>query len=107
MEFHHIAIRVPDDKIEAWDRHLATEFPKLQAPAGFALVIARDNEQRGLYHMASVLADRDKVFRDVREAGGGPLLLHPLLEKFGAEIVARERGTVSGLATPDWTWPAG
>ena len=107
MEFHHITIRVPDDRIAAWDQHLASEFPKLEAPAGFALVIARDNEQRGLYHMASVLADRDQVFKDVRAAGGGPLLLHPLLEQFGAEIVSRERGTVAGLATPLWSYPAG
>jgi hypothetical protein len=105
MEFHHIAIRVPEDRIAEWDAHLASEFPKLKAPGGFALVIARDNETRGIYHMASVLADREKVFRDVREAGGGPLLLHPLLEKFGAEIVSRERGTVSGVATPAWTYP--
>ena len=105
MEFHHIAIRVPNDQIAAWDAHLASEFPKLQAPAGFVLVIARDNDQPGIYHMASVLADREQVFRDVRAAGGGPLLLHPLLEKFGAEIVSRERCTVAGLATPSWTYP--
>jgi hypothetical protein len=105
VEFHHIAIRVPADKIEAWDRHLADEFPKLKAPDGFVLVIARDNEQPGIYHMASVLANRDQVFRAVREAGGGPLLLHPLLDAFGAEIVSRERCTVTGLATPAWTYP--
>jgi hypothetical protein len=46
------------------------------------------------------------VFREVREAGGGPILLHPLLERFGAEIVTRERGTVSGLASPQWSYPA-
>jgi hypothetical protein len=105
MEFHHIAIRVPDDRLAEWDRHLATEFPKLTAPVGFVLVIARDNEQPGIYHMASVLADRDQVFKDVRAAGGGPLLLHPLLEQFGAEIVSRERCTVAGIATPAWTYP--
>jgi hypothetical protein len=106
VEFHHIAIRVPEDKIAAWDAHMASEFPKLAAPAGFAMIIAKDNETRGLYHMASVLADRDQVFRDVRAAGGGPLLLHPLLDQFGAEIVSRERCTVQGIATPKWTYPA-
>jgi hypothetical protein len=106
MEFHHITIRVPQDKIAAWDKHLSTEFGKLEAPAGFALVIARDNDQPGVYHMASVLADRDQVFKDVRAVGGGPLLLHPLLEQFGAEIVSRERGTVSGLSTPRWSYGA-
>jgi hypothetical protein len=105
VEFHHIAIRVPNDRIAEWDRHLATEFAKLTAPAGFALIIAKDDEQAGIYHMASVLADREQVFRDVRAAGGGPLLLHPLLEQFGAEIVSRERCTVSGISTPAWTYP--
>ena len=104
MEFHHIVIRVPEAQIAAWDKHMAEQFPKLVAPAGFAIVIAKDNEQRGIYHMASVLADRDQVFRDVRDAGGGPILLHPLLDQFGAEIVTRERGTVSGLSTPKWSY---
>ena len=53
-----------------------------------------------------MLAERERVFREVREAGGGPILLHPLLEQFGAEIVTRERGTVSGLASPQWRYPA-
>jgi len=105
VEFHHIAIRVPEEKIAAWDAHMASEFPKLDAPTGFVLIIAKDNERRGLYHMASVLANRDQVFRDVREAGGGPLLLHPLLDQFGAEIASRERCTVQGIATPKWTYP--
>ena len=105
MEFHHIAIRVPGDRIEEWDRHLAATFPGFAAPEGFLVVIARDNDQPGIYHMASVLADRERVFREAREAGGGPLLLHPLLEKFGAEIVSRERCTVSGIASPKWTYP--
>jgi hypothetical protein len=56
--------------------------------------------------MASVLAGQERVFREVREAGGGPILLHPLLGQFGAEIVTRERGTVSGLAAPQWCYPA-
>ncbi len=106
MEFHHIAIRVPDDRIEEWDRHLAETFPTFSVPDGFLIVIARDNEQPGIYHMASVLADRDRVFRAVREAGGGAILLHPLLERFGAEIVSRERCTVSGIASPRWTYPS-
>ncbi len=106
MEFHHIQIRVPEDRIEEWEQHLAATFPKFSAPDGFLIVIARDHEQRGVYHMASVLAERERVFREVREAGGGPILLHPLLEQFGAEIVTRERGTVSGLASPQWSYPA-
>ena len=106
MEFHHVVIRVPSSRVGEWDAHLAAEFPKLQAPEGFALLIARDNEQPGLYHLTSVLADRERNFREVRAAGGGELLLHPLLARFDAEIVARERGTVAGLATPRWTYPA-
>ena len=104
MEFHHVVIRVPDERVDDWDRHMAQHFPSFQAPEGFLLVIARDNEQRGLYHMASVLSDREKVFGAVRAAGGGPILLHPLLEQFGAEIVSRERGTVAGLASPKWSY---
>lgn len=104
MEFHHIQIRVPENRIDEWEKHLAATFPRFSAPDGFLIVIARDTEQRGVYHMASVLAER--VFREVREAGGGPILLHPLLEQFGAEIVTRERGTVSGLASPQWRYPA-
>jgi hypothetical protein len=46
------------------------------------------------------------VLREVRAAGGGPILLHSLLEQFGAAIVTRERGTVSGLASPQWSYPA-
>jgi hypothetical protein len=106
VEFHHIQIRVPENRIDAWEQHLAATLPGFSAPDGFLIVIARDNEQRGLYHLASVLAERDRVFREVRAAGGGPILLHPLLEQFGAEIVTRERGTVSGLASPRWTYPA-
>ena len=106
MEFHHIAIRVPDDQIAAWDAHVAAEFAKLRAPEGFALVIAKDNEQPGIYHFTSVLAERERNFREVRAAGGGELLLHPLLARFNAEIVSRERGTVQGLATPAWTYPS-
>jgi hypothetical protein len=106
VEFHHIAIRVPADRVAAWDAFLAAEFPKLAAPDGFALLIARDNEQSGLYHFTSVLADRERNFREVRAAGGGELLLHPLLARFEAEIVGRERGTVVGLTTPRWTHPA-
>lgn len=104
MEFHHIVIRVPDDRVEEWDRHLAAHFPTFSAPEGFLLVIARDNETRGLYHMASVLGEREKVFAAARAAGGGPVLLHPLLNQFGAEIVSRERGTVAGLASPKWSY---
>jgi hypothetical protein len=106
VEFHHIQIRVPEHRIDEWEQHLAATFPRFSAPDGFLIVIARDTEQRGLYHMASVLAERERVFRQVREAGGGPVLLHPLLEQFGAEIVTRERGTVSGLASPQWRYPA-
>lgn len=106
MEFHHIQIRVPENRIDEWEKHLAATFPRFSAPDGFLIVIARDTEQRGVYHMASVLAERERVFREVREAGGGPILLHPLLEQFGAEIVTRERGTVSGLASPQWRYPA-
>jgi hypothetical protein len=106
VEFHHIQIRVPENRIDEWEQHLAATFPRFSAPEGFLIVLARDTEQRGLYHMASVLAERERVFREVREAGGGPILLHPLLEQFGAEIVTRERGTVSGLASPQWTYPA-
>jgi hypothetical protein len=104
VEFHHITIRVPDDRVEEWDRHLAAHFPTFSAPEGFLLVIARDAEQRGLYHMASVLGEREKVFAAARAAGGGPVLLHPLLDQFGAEIVSRERGTVAGLASPKWSY---
>jgi hypothetical protein len=46
------------------------------------------------------------VFREVRQAGGGDILLHPLLAQFGAEIVSRERCTVSGIASPEWTYPS-
>ena len=106
MEFHHIQIRVPENRIDEWEQHLAATFPRFSAPDGFLIVIARDSEQRGVYHLASVLAERERVFREVREAGGGPILLHPLLERFGAEIVTRERGTVSGLASPRWRYPA-
>jgi hypothetical protein len=111
VEFHHIQIRVPENRIDEWEKHLAATFPRFSAPDGFLIVIARDTEQRGVYHMASVLAERERerVFREVREAGGGPTLLHPLLEQFGAEIGTRERGTggtVSGLASPQWRSPA-
>jgi hypothetical protein len=108
VEFHHIQIRVPEHRIDAWEQHLAATFPRFSAPDGFLIVIARDGEQRGLYHLASVLAERERerVFREERAAGGGPILLHPLLEQFGAEIVTRERGTVSGLASPQWSYPA-
>jgi hypothetical protein len=106
VEFHHIQIRVPEHRIDAWEQHLAATFPRFSAPDGFLIVIARDAEQRGLYHMASVLAERERVFREVREAGGGPILLHPLLEQFGAAIITRERGTVSALAAPQWSYPA-
>ena len=106
MEFHHIQIRVPENRIDEWENHLATTFPRFSAPDGFLIVIARDSEQRGIYHVASVLAERERVFREIREAGGGSILLHPLLEQFGAEIVTRERGTVSGLASPQWRYPA-
>jgi hypothetical protein len=106
VEFHHIAIRVPESQIDAFEEHLAASFPSFSAPDGFLLVIARDAEQRGLYHMASVLAEREPVFAAVRAAGGGPLLLHPLLAQFGAEIVSRERGTVAGLASPAWSYPS-
>jgi hypothetical protein len=105
LEFHHIQIRVPTDQIAAWDAHVAAEFKKLTSPPLFALVIAKDNEQAGLYHFTSVLGDRERNFREVREAGGAELLLHPLLARFGADIVGRERGTVQGLATPAWTHP--
>lgn len=104
MEFHHIVIRVPEDRLDEWDRHLAAHFPGFGAPEGFLVVIARDAETRGLYHMASVLGEREKVFAAARAAGGGPVLLHPLLEQFGAEIVSRERGTVAGLASPKWSY---
>jgi hypothetical protein len=105
VEFHHIVIRVPADRVAAWDALLAAEFPKLAAPEGFVLLIARDNEQSGTYHFTSVLAERERNFREVREAGGGELLLHPLLARFDAEIVSRERGTIVGLTTPRWNYP--
>jgi hypothetical protein len=104
VEFHHIVIRVPDDMIDAWDRHLAAHFPRFSAPEGFLEVIARDADTPGVYHMASVLGEREKVFAAAREAGGGPILLHPLLAEFGAEVVSRERGRVVGLASPKWSY---
>jgi hypothetical protein len=106
--FHHIHIhiRAPESRVDAWEKHLAATFPRFNAPDGFLIVIARDTEQRSVYHMASVLTERERAFRVVREAGGGPIRLHPLLEQFGAEIVTRERGTVSGLASPRWRCPA-
>jgi hypothetical protein len=107
MELHHIRIRVPLDQVAAWDAHVAAEFAKLRAPEGFALVVGKDTEEPGLYHFTSVLAERERNFREVRAAGGGELLLHPLLARFNAEIVSRDRGTVQGLATPAWTHPAG
>lgn len=106
MELHHIRIRVPLDQVAAWDEHVAAEFAKLRAPELFALAIGKDVEEPGLYHFTSVLGDRERNFREVRAAGGGELLLHPLLARFNAEIVSRDRGTVQGLATPAWTYPS-
>ena len=104
MEFHHIVMRVPQDRIEAFERHLSAHFPRFDAPAGFLEVVAKDNDSPGLYHMASVLGEREAVFAAARAAGGGPVLLHPLLAEFGAEIVTRQRGTVAGLASPKWSY---
>ncbi|MBM4419399.1 MAG: hypothetical protein FJ033_13985 [Chloroflexi bacterium] len=105
MEYHHIVIRVPSDRVAAWEAHIAASFPPFRAPDGFALTIGRDDAEAGIYHMSSVLADRTTVFVAAREAGGGSVLLHPLLERFGAEIVRRDRGTVVGMATPRANYP--
>lgn len=106
MEFHHIVLRVPADRIAAFDQHLAETFPAFNAPDGMILVIAASQDQPGIYHFTSVLANREQVFLESRAAGGGSLLLHPLLEQFGAEIVSRDRATVSGLTTPRWNYPS-
>lgn len=102
MEFHHITIRVPDDRVEAWDRHLAEHFPRFQAPEGFLLVIAADPEQRGLYHMASVLGEREKVF-----AGQGHSWRGGARDRRGAREHEAACATAGKRVTPGRTRRAG
>ena len=106
MEFHYITLRVPEGRIAEFDQHLAVSFPAFNAPDGMILIIAASPEQPGIYHLTSVLANREQVFLDARAAGGGSLLLHPLIDQFGAEIVNRNRATVVALATPRWNYPS-
>lgn len=100
MEFHHVVIHVPIARIAEFEAHVAANASRLDAPAGFAIAIARDDDEPGVYYLSSVLGDRTTVFAAVRAAGGGDILLHPLLERFGAAIVRRDRGQIVGLASP-------